>query len=1778
MMKLRHKTEHQIEAFPRSTEEERAGIRDEVDAKSLFSEFDNVQFSSVHLMEEGTPMGGGTQNGPKIQIVTSPQLVAPSCDLLSREARDQYLAICLPLDQAALKGDWKAANGVIEIFPTVIRSSITKGWETALHIAAAAKRIHFVEELVGLMNPEDLELQNSNENTALCFVVAAGTVRIAEVMINKNERLPMIHGSQGMTPLYMAALLGHSDMVWYLYQKTKSEDLSDEDRIGILNTCVSTDLYDVALDILKHHPQLAVARDGNGETALHVLARKPLAFTGGSRVSMWKRFITTCRKVGHDKSLKQAQASELVRLLWKMIGSIKDLITAYRDEDRNNMLHLAPRIAPPNQLNIVSGAALQMQRELLWFKEVEKIMQPSYVEKKNSKGKTPRALCTEEHKNLVEKGEAWMKNTASHGEGYGFWSIRMMTLFKSQDLWDLVEQGYADPDEETRLKENKKKDSKALVIIQQAVHDSIFSRIAAATTSKQAWSTLQKEFQGDSKVIVVKLQSLRRDFETLYMKNGESIADFLSRVMTIVSQMRSYGEKISDETVVAKVLRSLTPKFDHVVAAIEESKDLPVFSFDELMGSLQAHETRINRSLEKNEEKAFQMKDIVTKAAEGDSSTSRGRGRGGFRGRGRGRGRGYGHGNGRGRGRFDGQQQSGEQRNYKNGVQCYHCKRYGHIKADCWYKDQQVNYVAENEESSKLFMTHFDPNNTSSDVWFIDSGCSNHMTGMKSLIKELDETQKLKVQLGNAKEMQVEGKGTVSIKTTHGNIKLLHNVQFVPDLGYNLLSVGQLMVAGYSISFDNDACVIRDKHSGHTLININMTQNKMFPLEVSGMENFVFAASGKDDSKLWHLRYGHLNIKGLKLLKEKGMVFGLPKIGSIELCEGCIYGKQTRKSFPVGKARRASTCLELIHADLCGPMQTKSFGGSRYFLLFTDDYSRMSWVYFLENKSEAFEKFKHFKAKVEKQSGFCVKVLRTDRGGEFLSKDFDLFCEENGIQRELTTPYTPEQNGVAERKNRTVVEMARSMLQAKGLSNGFWAEAVATSVYLLNLSPTRAVMNRTPVEAWRGTKPSVSHLRVFGCIAYALFLIRRDVVFDENASWDWRGSDEKMQQQVPMSIGISPNESQVPIPTSSSGSSMTSPSSPRRDFSPTLEESSDETPPRKFRSLRDIYESCQFALTVLDPMTYGEAATKEEWQRAMVEELAAIEKNKTWEMMDLPEGKNAIGLKWVFKTKFGADGSIQKHKARLVAKGYAQQYGIDFKETFSPEVYVTQPEGFMIEGKETKVYKLRKALYGLKQAPRAWYSKIDGYFQQNGFLRSENEPTLYVKKEGKNDFIIICLYVDDIIYTSSSSSLVAEFKSRMMHEFEMSDMGLLHYFLGLEVQQAEDGIFISQRKYAKDLLNKFGMLNCKPATTPMNINEKLQCEDGAEMADASRFRSLVGGLIHLTHTRPDIAFSVGMISRFMQHPSKLHFGAAKRVLRYIAGTMDYGIWYAKVFNFKLCGFTDSDWASSLDDRRSISANVFTLGSGVITWSSKKQATVALSSSEAEYVAATSAACQAIWLRRMLAELQQRQEGATEIFCDNKATIFMTKNPAFHSRTKHIDMRLHFIRDLVAKEEVTLKYCTTHEQLADILTKGTFTVPGGNDNNTGIPMFRKHSSFMVFAISDAIALVISSTSILMFLSILTSRYAENDFVESLPFKLMIGLTTLFISITTMMVAFGVTFFIVFDRYTVWVPIAVALFACVPIILFATLQYPLLADVIHSTYGSRLLFQPRKHMLY
>ncbi|GKE42540.1 putative gag-pol polyprotein, identical, partial [Tanacetum coccineum] len=634
----------------------------------------------------------------------------------------------------------------------------------------------------------------------------------------------------------------------------------------------------------------------------------------------------------------------------------------------------------------------------------------------------------------------------------------MKTLFKSQDLWDLVENGFANEvQDEQRTKENKKKDSKALFFIQQAMHDSIFSRIAAAETSKEAWEILQNEFKGSTKVITVKLQTLRREFENLNMKSSESAQDYLSRVSTLVNKMKSYGDQINEEAVVSKVLRSLNSKFNHVVAAIEEAHDLSSYSFDELMSSLLTHEDRLNYAQERTEEKAFQVRGDASSKGRVESSDFRGNNRGGYRGRGRGQGRG------------GGRSESDERQNRnliqcrncnkyghkdvdcwskpktgsiqcrhcnkyghkdvdcwskpKTGsVQCQHCKKYGHRDVDCWNKPKSEQHRANFSETSeeRLFMAYSPVNapNTENNVWYIDSGCSNHMCGARSMFKELDESQRKEVTLGNDWKMKVEGKGSVAIKTTQGNVKLLYDVEHVPSLAHNLLSVGQLMCSGHSILFDDDSCVIKDKKSGKVVAN--MTQNRIFPFDISTVESFDLVAGAS-----------------------------LPKIDNIDFCEGCVYGKQSRPSFPVGNSMRGAASLDLIHANLCGPMSIDSIGG------------------------KAFDYFKKFKSYVEKQSGRNIKVLQTDMGGEFMSTEFITFCEKHGIHKELTAPYTPQQNGVAERKNHMIVEMARSMMNVKCVPKTFWAEAVTTSVYPLNISPTKAVYNRTPYEAWKGNKPKV---------------------------------------------------------------------------------------------------------------------------------------------------------------------------------------------------------------------------------------------------------------------------------------------------------------------------------------------------------------------------------------------------------------------------------------------------------------------------------------------------------------------------------------------------------------------------------------------------------------------------------------------------------------------------------------------------------------------------------
>ena len=399
-----------------------------------------------------------------------------------------------------------------------------------------------------------------------------------------------------------------------------------------------------------------------------------------------------------------------------------------------------------------------------------------------------------------------------------------------------------------------------------------------------------------------------------------------------------------------------------------------------------------------------------------------------------------------------------------------------------------------------------------------------------------------------------------------------------------------------------------------------------------------------------------------------------------------------------------------------------------------------------------------------------------------------------------------------------------------------------------------------------------------------------------------------------------------------------------------------------------------------EPTDHAEARGHPAWEAAMKQELQAVEKNKTWELVDLPAGHRPISLKWVFKLKKDEKGVVTKHKARLVARGFVQQEGIDFDDAFAPvarmesvrvllalaaqegwkvhhmdvksaflngdlkeEVYVRQPPGFTVAGEEGKVYRLKKALYGLRQAPRAWNAKLDITLKKMGFQQSAHEAAVYRRGSGE-DLLLVGVYIDDLIITDTDGRGVEDFKAAMKDRFKMSDLSLLCFYLGVEVHQDAKGITLCQSNYAQRILELGNMQGCNPAATPMEEKLKLSRESTAEEVDATLYRRLMGSLRYLVHTRPDLAFAVGYLSRFMQRPTVEHQQAAKRVLRYVAGMLDYRLHYEKAPNTaRFFGYSDSDLAGDVDTSKSTSGTMFFLGSCLFCWQSIKQKVVALSS-------------------------------------------------------------------------------------------------------------------------------------------------------------------------------------------------------------------------------------------
>uniref|UniRef100_A0A2N9I658 Reverse transcriptase Ty1/copia-type domain-containing protein n=1 Tax=Fagus sylvatica TaxID=28930 RepID=A0A2N9I658_FAGSY len=484
--------------------------------------------------------------------------------------------------------------------------------------------------------------------------------------------------------------------------------------------------------------------------------------------------------------------------------------------------------------------------------------------------------------------------------------------------------------------------------------------------------------------------------------------------------------------------------------------------------------------------------------------------------------------------------------------------------------------------------------------------------------------------------------------------------------------------------------------------------------------------------------------------------------------------------------------------------------------------------------------------------------------------------------------------------------------------------------------------------------------------------------------------------------------------------------------------------------LRD-YSCFSAVLSLHEPHTYREACTNPLWQQAMTEEFQALEKTHTWDLVDLPHGKSVIGCKWVYKIKTKSDGSIERYKARLVAKGYAQEYGIDYEETFAPvaritsvrsllaitavhqwplfqmdvknaflngdltkEVYMQAPPGY--SDYPDKVCLLRRALYGLKQAPRAWFAKFSSIVHQFGFSSSSHDTALFIRRSDKG-MILLLLYVDDMIITGDDHSGISDFKLFLHQQFEMKDLGHLSYFLGLEVSSDSTGYYLSQAKYASDLLSRAGLTDTKVVSTPLKMNARLTPLDGTPLSDATLYRQLVGSLIYLTVTHP--AHAIHLVSQFLFALHSTHYAAVIHILLYIKGTMFHGLHFSAHSTLDLCAYSDADWAGDPTDRRSTTGFCFFLGDSLISWRSKKQHIVSRSSTEAEY--------------RALADT------TSELLALRWLAIQIVHNDVFHERTKHIEIDCHLVRHHLSAGILHLLPVSSSDQTADIFTK---TFPPG----------------------------------------------------------------------------------------------------------------------------------------
>uniref|UniRef100_A0A2N9GFK1 CCHC-type domain-containing protein n=1 Tax=Fagus sylvatica TaxID=28930 RepID=A0A2N9GFK1_FAGSY len=925
-------------------------------------------------------------------------------------------------------------------------------------------------------------------------------------------------------------------------------------------------------------------------------------------------------------------------------------------------------------------------------------------------------------------------------------------------------------------------------------------------------------------------------------------------------------------------------------------------------------------------------------------------------------------------------------------VKCFKCQKKGHMKRECpeWNKGKEesstsVNVVADSESDGDMLSVSSSTDGLNNS-WLLDSACSFHVTPHRNWFDTYRSINCGSVRMGNDATCTIIGMGTIKIKMSDGVVRTLEEVRHIPEIRKNLISLGTLDSKGYSYKSENG--IMKVSKGAMVVMTGQKISSNVYKLLGNTILGGVAAVaeSEDDDTLLWHMRLGHMSERGMRELHKRNLLTGIKYLG---------------------------------------PVRTLSKGGAQYFMSFIDDYSRKAWVYFLKNKSEAFAKFKIWKAEVENQTRRKIKCLRTDNGTEYKDGDFLKFCEKHGIKRHFTVRKTPQQNGVAERLNRTITETARCLRLNAELPKIFWAEAVDMAC------EDRSKLDPKSKKCiFLGFKKGVKGYKLWDPVAQKV-VISRDVVFDEKSMT--KAFKEEKSQAAENSNNIGRSTVQVELDELESQSDEEPHSNDQeQDNTRSDRPKRNKRPPVRY-GFEDLV-SYALLTSSEDPSTFQEAiesSEKDKWMEAMVEENESLSKNKTWELTELPKGKKPIGCKWVFKKKEAvSEKEGERFKARLVAKGYSQRHGIDYDEVFSPvvrhtsiravlalvadqdleleqldvktaflhgnleeEIFMVQPEGFKQPGTENLVCRLKKSLYGLKQSPRQWL------------------------------------------------------KSLLHKEFEMKDLGVAKKILGMEIRRDRKArkLWLSQKNYIRKVLKKFSMLDAKPVSTPLANHFRLsgsQCpknEEEIENMSKVPYASAVGCLMYaMVCTRPDLAHAMSTVSRYMANPGREHWNAVKWIFRYLKGTAEHGILFSRQSGTNsVVGYVDADYACEVDDRRSTTGYVFTLSGGPICWKSTLQSIVAMSTTEAEYMAVAEAAKEVLWLKGLVKELSLNQ-GGVQMHCDSQSVIYLAENQVYHAKTKHIDVRFHKIRELIVTGDIVLEKVHTSENAADMLTKPVTT--------------------------------------------------------------------------------------------------------------------------------------------